>query len=247
MIVKPGLTLADLGVIDVGGYTDVPRNTVWGTVENSLRLGGAQANKYLRKDATGTVQSIQDTIRFDNVVAIELQGDIKVLPVINSNDEEVYGIYNIGAPNKELGTVYATTFDGVATKAQYADLAERFEADQQYEPGTVVALGGDKEITAVTEDLSDDVFGVVSTAPAYLMNSSAGQDATHPAIASVGRVPVKVQGPVNKNDRLVSAGNGVARAATKDEITPFNVIGRALAQKTTNEVGLVEAIVRISL
>lgn len=238
MVVKPGLTLADLGNIDAGGYTNVPRNTIWGTAENSLRLGGVLPNNYLRRDATGDIQNVADTVQFDNTQAMLLGGDVGIL------DDNTW---NIGATNYRLKEIFATTFNGVATSAQYADLAERFEADQYYEPGTVVALGGDKEVTAVKEELSDEVFGVVSTAPAYLMNSGAGQDATHPAIASIGRVPVKVQGPVNKNDRLVSAGNGVARAATKDEITPFNVIGRALAQKTTNEVGLVEAIVRISL
>jgi hypothetical protein len=130
--------------------------------------------------------------------------------------------------------------------ATYADLAERFEADAVYEPGTVVELGGEKEVTAVKFDLSEDVFGVVSNTAAYLMNSTAGSDETHPPIAIGGRVKVKVLGKVTKGARLVSAGNGIARSATKDEATSFNTIGRALENKTTDEVALIEAVVLIN-
>lgn len=130
-------------------------------------------------------------------------------------------------------------------QATFADLAERFEADAVYEPGTVVELGGDKEVTAVKEELSDNVFGVVSTDPAYLMNNGTGNADTHPAIALAGRVPVKVTGVVHKNDRLVSAGNGMARAAVKGEITAFNSIGRSLSNKSDEGIGIVEAIVNV--
>ena len=236
-IVKPGLTYADLGDYDVEEYTDIPRNTLWGTVENALKLGGIIASDYLRKDLTGITQEVEDTVQFNNATAIAIGGAIDVL------DDSVH---DIGRANKKLRNVYATTFHGVATSAQYADLAERFEADQTYEPGTVVAIGGDKEITAVFDELSDDVFGVISTNAAYLMNAGAGTDATHPPIAVSGRVPVKVKGRVKKGDRLVSAGNGMARAATKDEITPWNVIGRALGNKDTATIGTVEAIVKLS-
>jgi len=135
---------------------------------------------------------------------------------------------------------------GARWQASYADLAERFEADALYEPGTVVELGGDKEITAVQYELSDDVFGVISTTAGYLMNAMAGDDDTHPAIAVGGRVQVKVIGKVKKGQRLVSAGKGIARAAKKEELTAFNVIGRALANKTDDGLGTVEAVVTIS-
>ena len=134
---------------------------------------------------------------------------------------------------------------GSRLNATYADLAERFEADQEYEVGTVVEIGGEKEVTAVKLDLSENVFGVVSNTAAYLMNNGAGSDATHPPIALAGRVEVKVIGPVKKADRLVSAGNGIARAAKIGEATPFNSIGRALRDKTTEDTGLVLAIVSI--
>jgi hypothetical protein len=135
---------------------------------------------------------------------------------------------------------------GSRLNATYADLAERFEADAYYDAGTVVEMGGEKEITAVQYELSDDVFGVVSDTAAYLMNSGAGDDTTHPPIAVGGRVKVKVIGIVKKGQRLVSAGNGIARAAKPGEATAFNIIGRALENKTTIDTGVVEAFVKIN-
>lgn len=152
------------------------------------------------------------------------------------------GTGDIGSSSVPFATVYAQ-----ATSAQYADLAERYAADQAYEPGTVVELGGSAEITAVKDDRSVAVLGVVSTNPAYLMNEAAGDDATHPAVAVSGRVPVKVIGEVAKGDRLISAGNGMARAAKAHELTPYNVIGRALETKTTTNEGMIEAVVRINI
>jgi len=147
--------------------------------------------------------------------------------------------------NTTAGTITGTwtLTTGSRLNATYADLAERFEADDVYESGTVVELGGDKEITAVKIDLSENVFGVISSTAGYLMNAGAGDDATHPPIAVSGRVPVKVIGKVKKGDRLVSAGKGMARAATVNELTAFNTIGRALADKYTDEISMVEAIV----
>ena len=138
-----------------------------------------------------------------------------------------------------------TLDSGATLNATYADLAERFEADAEYDAGTVVELGGDAEITAVVHELSEDVFGVVSNTAAYLMNARAGDDKTHPPVAVGGRVQVKVTGKVRKGQRLVSAGNGIARAALPGEATSFNTIGRALSNKTTEDVGTVEAFVSI--
>jgi len=147
---------------------------------------------------------------------------------------------NIGSSSSYFNTVFAQ-----ATTALYADVAERFASDEIYEPGTVVELGGSAEITRVRHDASDTVFGVISTRPAFTMNGGAGDNDTHPPVAMTGRVPVKVTGIVNKGDRLISAGAGMARAAQPGEATSFNVIGRALTGKTTADVGTVEAIVTI--
>ena len=164
-------------------------------------------------------------------------GNVAVGNIINVNGN---GVGNIGNASSYFNTVFAK-----ATSAQYADVAERFAADEVLEAGTVVELGGSAEITQVTLDLSDKVFGVISTCAAYLMNSGAGTDATHPPVAMTGRVPVKTTGTVRKGDRLVSAGNGLARAAQDGEATAFNVIGRALKDKLDTGLGTVEAIVTI--
>ena len=161
-----------------------------------------------------------------------------VTAIVNSGTD---GVGNIGASGASFNTVFA-----LATSAQYADMAERFHADAEYSAGTVVELGGINEVTICKEELSNSVFGVVSTKAAYLMNGGAGTNATHPPIAMTGRVPVNVMGFVAKGDRLVSAGNGYARAATLDETTAFNVIGRALESKTDEGNGSVEAIVKIA-
>jgi len=147
---------------------------------------------------------------------------------------------NIGSSSNYFNRLFAT-----ATTALYADVAERFAADEELAPGTVVELGGTAEITRSKQDLSENVFGVISTNAAYLMNGGAGEDHTHPPVAMTGRVPVQVIGVVRKGDRLVSAGNGVARAAQPGEATAFNVIGRALVDKPTPESGTIEAIVTI--
>jgi hypothetical protein len=161
-----------------------------------------------------------------------------------TGDILVSGTVNFGSSGNRVTTVFATTFNGTATAAEYADLAENFVPDNNYAPGTVVALGGVEEITAVNEELSDNVFGVVSSQPAYLMNSA--QQGGAP-VAVAGRVPVRVIGRINKGDRLVSAGNGLARAAhTEESINAFNVIGRAIQTKSTIEEGTVEAFVTIN-
>ena len=150
------------------------------------------------------------------------------------------GVGNIGSSGQGFNTIHA-----LATSAQYADMAERFHADAEYSAGTVVELGGVNEVTLCQDDLSNTVFGVVSTKAAYLMNGGAGTNETHPPIAMAGRVPVNVMGFITKGDRLVSAGNGVARSANLDETTAFNVIGRALESKTDEGIGSIEAIVKI--
>jgi hypothetical protein len=147
---------------------------------------------------------------------------------------------NIGSSANYFNRVFAT-----ATTALYADVAERFAADELLEPGTVVELGGSKEITRSQQDLSENVFGVISTRPAYTMNGGAGEDDTHPPVAMTGRVPVKAIVIIHRGDRVVSAGSGVARAAQPGEATAFNVIGRSLENKHLEELGTIEAIVTI--
>ena len=184
---------------------------------------------------TGTYNNgnVFDYLTGSNSVS-QFTGNIAPTKITTSNiagGGTIFGIWTLGASAR--------------LNATYADLAERFESDAYYDAGTVVELGGDAEITAVVNELSEDVFGVVSNTAAYLMNATAGDDTTHPAVAVGGRVQVKVTGKVRKGQRLVSAGNGIARAAKLGEANSFNTIGRALANKITDDVGTIEAFVSI--
>ncbi len=151
-------------------------------------------------------------------------GDITTRNIIATGPS---GTYNIGSSSVKFGTMYANTFNGTATSAQYADLAERYEADKPLEPGTVVCFGGDKEVTACAQEGHHSVAGVVSTNPAHLMNAEAGSEATHPAIALAGRVPVKVVGPVHKGDLLVSSGVE-GRAKADNDAKAGRILGKAM-------------------
>ena len=145
-----------------------------------------------------------------------------------------------------LVDIRANVVHAVATSAQYADVAERFEADAPMAEGAVVELGGSAEITESTTDLSDAVFGVISSQPAYAMNAAAGNNDSHPYVAMTGRTPVRVSGAVTKGQRLVTSSiKGCARAVAHGEsINPFHVIGRALESKTDAGIGLVNCVVR---
>lgn len=153
---------------------------------------------------------------------------------------------NDNLSNKDLVDIRANIVHAQATSASYADVAERFEADAPMSEGAVVSLGGSAEITEVNGELSDTVFGVISTQPAFMMNAAAGNSESHPFVAMTGRTPVRVIGQVNKGDRLVSSTvKGTARAVSNtDTINPFHVIGRALEAKTDDGIGLVNAVVR---
>ena len=219
-----------------------------GTPTTAMTIDGATSLVTVANDPTAslgvaTKQYVDSAISGGGSAALLRDGSTSVTGDILP---DTTNIRDLGSSTKVFQEVHATTFYGQSTSAQYADVAERFHAGYELEEGTVVELGGKYEITEVMEELTDNVFGVVSTRPAHLMNATAGTDETHPAVALNGRVPVKVTGRVKKGDRLVSAGNGIARAATAKEATAFNVLGRALEDKDNDMLGTVEAIVKVN-
>ena len=145
---------------------------------------------------------------------------------------------NIGLPGRTFGSVYADIFNGVATSAQYADLAENYTADAEYTPGTVLEFGGEFEVT-VAQDGTNRVAGVVTTNPAYLMNSNC-QGTYVAAVALQGRTPCKVRGHIRKGDMLISGGNGFARTTQTPQMG--TVIGKALGDFDGIE-GIIEVAV----
>jgi hypothetical protein len=243
--VRPGITLATL----IG--TQVP--LFQGTATTAQSISGFTANAFMRTDAntstTGTLSVLNNTglaVGANSDLRASVSGNDVTIRNQTSGGNLYLGVNVAGNVSPTLTMFGANgAISGNQINANYADVAERFEADEILLPGTVVELGGSAEITQVNTDLSENVFGVISTRAAYLMNSNAGPDATHPPVAMTGRVPVKVIGQIRKGDRLVSAGNGMARAAQPSEATAFNVIGRALRDKLDAGEGTVEAIVTI--
>jgi hypothetical protein len=141
---------------------------------------------------------------------------------------------NIGTVAKPFNTVFAQ-----ATSAQYADLAENYLGDDTYEPGTVVSFGGTHEVTMTLTDSDPRVAGVVSTNPAYHMNSGLVGNFITP-VALMGRVPCQVEGTVTKGALMVSAGNGRARAESAPAVG--TVIGKAL-EDFAGDIGTIEIVV----
>ena len=167
-----------------------------------------------------------------------------------STDKFTLGTTTATAGDKSGGiTVTAGTLTATCSAAQYSDVAERYHADESMSTGTIVALGGANEITKTATELSDEVFGVVSSrdTAAFMMNDPEHySDLTHPFVAMTGRVPTNVIGTVTKGARLVSSSTpGYARMAQPGEATAFNVVGRALEAKTDSEAGQVLAVVSI--
>jgi len=130
----------------------------------------------------------------------------------------------------------------LSSSAKYADLAERYTADADYEPGTVVELGGTEEVTQTKRPRSVAIAGVVSTDPAYLMNSGLENGVS---IALLGRVPCKVVGTINKGDILVSSSTPGHAEAHRDIHNPpsGSAIGKAIENKTDEDPGIIEVLV----
>ena len=200
----------------------------------SLTAGLNIRDTFLSDTETDTARRLQDinvsstTYDSDNIFILSKttsqSHDGDLVPSSNTS-------INLGSNTNRYQTIY-----GVSTSAQYADIAERFEADAVYEPGTVIALGGAKEITKTATKADENVFGVISDKPAFRMNDGAGDSTTHPFVAFSGRVLCKVKGPVTKGDRLVSSDiPGVAvKANSQDDWKA--TFGRALVDKTSDEV-----------
>ena len=164
--------------------------------------------------------------------AIAVNSSNGVIAIINGGTT---GIGNIGSATVGFNTIFAK-----ATSAVYADLAENYLSDSDYAVGTVVVFGGAQEITTTVMFADATVAGVISTNPAYLMNSALdGQP-----VALRGRVPVKVQGFTRKGDLLVT-GNipGTAISVGRDIKYGQAVFAKALENKTTAEVGVIEAVI----
>lgn len=225
--------------VPTGGSTStkfVTKDELYGTGGNSsspliISKGGTglttvgSAGQVLTSNGTSVVWAAPTA--GSNVV----RTDLSSAPILDNT-------YNVGTNANRFANIHAVNFNGTAVQAKYADVAERYAADQPMTAGDLVDIGGSADVT-LTSNAWQSAFGVISTSPAFKMNSEAGDDTTHPYVALIGRVPVKVIGQVAKGDRLTASDiPGVAMSAGKDNHP--GVFGRALTDKTTDEVGLVE-------
>ena len=156
----------------------------------------------------------------------------------SSNSTTSLAYVNTGLQfNPSTKTVYAT-----ASSALYSDLAERYAADDNYEPGTVLVIGGNQEVTISTLENDVTVAGIVSTKPAFRMNEYAGSDQSHPFIALKGRVPCKVLGPIKKGDLLVTSkipGHGRSKINSDHS----NAVFAKSLQDFEGGIGIIEVMV----
>ena len=193
-----------------------------------------------------------DTLVVDTLSANTITGTASVAQLVeltanDTTNETVFLTFADGATgNQGLETDANLTYNPssnllstTATAAQYADLAEKYTSDQEYVPGTIVMFGGDAEVT-ISDDRTRKVAGVVSTHPAYLMNSHL--EGTSVEVALQGRVPCKVEGVIHKGDMIIAGANpGVGVA----ENSPYlgQVIGKALEDYNSTEIGMIEVAV----
>lgn len=175
-------------------------------------------------NGTSNVQTLSS-----GAVTVSANGNANVVVVANGSvtvkgdilNGQANGVGNIGNSSTYFNTVFAK-----ATSAQYADLAEYFETDQQYDTGTVMIFGGDREITCSTDYADQRLVGIISTDPAFTMNST--QPNSVP-IAMAGRVPCWVVGPVNKGDVLTTGSTvGHAEKLKNEDWKPGVIVGKAL-------------------
>jgi hypothetical protein len=225
-----------------------------GTVSSTMITNGTILNEDIADTQirAAKLNLASDTLIVDTLTANTITGTASVAQLVSltSNDttnETVFLTFADGATgNQGLETDANLTYNPssnllstTATAAQYADLAEKYTSDQEYVPGTIVMFGGDAEVT-ISEDRTKKVAGVVSTHPAYLMNSHL--EGTSVEVALQGRVPCKVEGTIHKGDMIVAGSTpGVGIAHNDPQLG--QVIGKALENYNSTETGMIEVAV----
>ena len=233
--------LPDLAVSDFADAAIQISSESFADNDTSLMTSAAIQDKiqaFGYSTTVGTVTSISGGDGLSGTVTTSgsLSVDLSDTTTFTSTNTASRAVVRDGSGNFAAGTITAT-----ATQAQYADLAENYEADADYEPGTVLVIGGNSEVTISDEAGSYKVVGVVSTDPAYLMNS----EANGVAVALRGRVPCKVTGVVKKGDVLIASdtpGHAMV-GAMPHTLSPLQIVGRALETKTDAQPGIIEILV----
>jgi hypothetical protein len=230
-------TANSVAVANVSGIGNIATTNIDGNASNILYGNGIFASA----PSPGVVYGNSNVATFlasFGSNTITTTGNITAGNISVGTDAVTLGTLTTGA-NTTAGTITGnfSLSAGSRLNATFADLAEYYEADNPYEAGTVLEFGGDKEVT-LAEDNTTRVAGVVSTNPAYVMNSTCEGEHTV-ALALQGRVPCKVRGKIFKGDMLVSGGNGFARPVL------FPVLGTVIGKALENFEG--EGVIEVAV
>ena len=200
------------------------------TPTTKLEVSGTTTSTAFAGPLTGNVTGNITSTGANSMTTLTMGGNLTSKAILPDTDAS----YDIGTSLKGYNTVYAK-----ATSAQYADLAEIYESDAEYEAGTVVVFGGEKEITISTVGNDTAIAGVISENPAYLMNDTANGL----PVALMGKVKCKVVGHINKGDMLSAhpQHNGVAKKTFDPQVG--EVIGKALQDYDSTEIGTINIVV----
>jgi hypothetical protein len=265
-VVLAGSTIAANSAVTIRGYTGGTAGSLVSDFQKSLVIGGNYNQPYNSGNAVILHIADYSNDSGDNVYPIYVEDENNVVDFyLNAGSNNTgtdkwahfYGQLRINAANNPIAIVnsgsngvgnigststYFNTVFAKATSAQYADLAENYQADAEYNPGTVVVFGGSAEVTV--SDISHDtrVAGVVSTNPSYLMNSGLTGESVA-AVALTGRVPCWVQGPVTKGDRIVNIRCGIGGRMKSAEYEPGCIVGKSLEDIADNSVRLIEVVI----
>lgn len=200
---------------------------------NASTVTGLSASKIFNGTTEANVGTSGGNITF-TVAGTAIAG-ISTAGIYNS---QANGVGNIGSSTTYFNTVFAK-----ATSAQYADVAELYESDKPYPVGTLLIIGGTKEVTSSQYAHDSRVIGTVSDKPAVIMNS--GLQAEHIVkVALLGRVPCRVVGSIAKGDLIVASDlPGIATAMEKTKYSPGCVVGKALENYNSLSPGLIEIVI----
>ena len=200
------------------------------TPSSALEVNGTITATNITASATGDVTGNLTSTGANTMGTLTMGGTLTTKTILPDTDAS----FDIGSTSKGYNTVHAK-----ATSAQYADLAEIYESDEEYEVGTVVVFGGSKEITISTWGNDSAVAGVISENPAYLMNSTA----KGLPVALTGKVKCKVVGNITKGDMLSTSSDhkGVAKKTHDPQVG--EVIGKALEEYDSDEIGTINIVV----
>ena len=212
------------------------------TEGDNLYYTNARADARITKAAIDALDVDADTLDSLNSTSFLRSdaADTHTHTIMPATDNAV----DLGGPSNRYNQVYAVTFEGTATSAQYADLAEKYVSDKDYDVGTVMIFGGAKEVTQSAKQNCPAIAGVVSTDPAFLMNKDLEGGII---LALRGRVPVKVTGAVRKGDVLICSNTpGHAEAAPFKgyHVTGPSMIGIAISEHLSSGTGVVEAQIK---